>query len=472
MKTKTILIAAVMFFALSVAAFAQATFTVGSSPTTTVSSCGLTEPAGAITFTLVPTSLPVVTGTITINYGVQITAPAVPVDPIPGYVTYNSLASSLPTGRLVYNVIPGSASYAFSVSGIRVAVAGTSLTTLSANLSSTGNTYVAGQTVVVVISAITPGLASITATPVSVNAVLGGTGTSSISVGEGFLDAFVTGSMVRLQLSAIPAGVTLTFPATVTLAGGGVFTKSTAAAVADTVFTLTSASSPATVYYAVTTATNPTVQETLTIPVAVLAAPVGGSPIIGGPVTVTANQGPINAAAGAAYVPRYAGNAGCEVGTGTVLTILSANTTLLVPYFVFGGGYNTGLEIANTTADPGAVAMGFASGALPQAGTIRFYFYPQAAGVAPFNYTTTAGSPGAGLSSDGTLASGKIYTVMVDQLLTAAGKTGDFSGYIFAVCNFTSGHGQYFISDFEFFTNGALMLVVSGRTSLPETFAH
>jgi ADP-ribosylglycohydrolase len=46
--------------------------------------------------------------------------------------------------------------------------------------------------------------------------------------------------------------------------------------------------------------------------------------------------------------------------------------------------------------------------------------------------------------------------------LTAAGHDGEeFAGYVIAVCDFTHGHGQYFVSNFNSFTNGALMLVVS-----------
>lgn len=468
MKTKTILIAAVMFLALSVAAFAQATFQVGSIPTTTVSSCGLTEPAGDITFTTVVGSSPVVTGTITINYGVAVNVAPVTTG-LPAQVTYNSGASSLSAGRVVFNIVPGATlPFTFTVTGVRVAVAGTSLTSLSASISSTGNAMVAGQTNVVVISSITPGIASIATAPttgVAINAVNGGTGTSNITVTEGFLDAFVLGSMVRLTFSAVPAGITLTFPTTIgtnwTLANADGVTPATYSS-------LTSTTTPGSIYYKVTTATSPTAIETLVVPITVTAPTPSGAPITGSSVTVTANQAPV----GGTAVPRYAGLAACEVGTGTVLTLVSANTTLLIPYVVKGGGYNTGIEIANTTKDPGLTGMGFA-GALPQPGTIKFYFYSQAAAAASplATYTTTAGSPGSGLAADGTLAAGKIYTVMLDQLLTAASVTGDFSGYIFAVTNFTNAHGQYFISDFEYFTNGALMLVVTSRTP-PEAFGQ
>ncbi len=74
MKTKTILIAAVMFFALTASAFAQATFSVSSIPETTVVNSGFTEKTGDIMFTTVAGTPASVTGTFTISYGVPITA--------------------------------------------------------------------------------------------------------------------------------------------------------------------------------------------------------------------------------------------------------------------------------------------------------------------------------------------------------------------------------------------------------------
>lgn len=77
MKTKTLLIAAVMFFALSAVAFSQAAvYSVSSTPITTVIATGNAEPAGDITFT--QTGGTSVLGTISLQYGgnnVNITNP-------------------------------------------------------------------------------------------------------------------------------------------------------------------------------------------------------------------------------------------------------------------------------------------------------------------------------------------------------------------------------------------------------------
>lgn len=49
------------------------------------------------------------------------------------------------------------------------------------------------------------------------------------------------------------------------------------------------------------------------------------------------------------------------------------------------------------------------------------------------------------------LNAGSTYTVVLSDLLTAAAQTATgstkdtFQGYIIATCNFTNGHGQYFV---------------------------
>jgi hypothetical protein len=179
-------------------------------------------------------------------------------------------------------------------------------------------------------------------------------------------------------------------------------------------------------------------------------------PLSGAPVTISAHVAPIDATN--TLIPRFADLAECETATVQILSIFGASTTLLVPYAVNTVGYNTGMAIANTTTDPGTAVIGFAT-AVKQSGAIAFYFYPQTG--TPFTYATTAGSPGTGLNADGTLKTGGLYVVLLDQLLKAAGANMEFNGYIFIVTNFTNAHGQYFISNFAEFTNGALMLVVN-----------
>jgi hypothetical protein len=235
-----------------------------------------------------------------------------------------------------------------------------------------------------------------------------------------------------------------------------------------TAFTgLNSASTNLSVFYKLVTATaaGSVASEILRIPVTVALAFGAPSPLPQGTVSVTADMYPKTKAfpfTNYTIVPQYTGTT-CQKGPVTILTIVTGNTVLLVPYAVSSAGYDTGLAIANTTKDP----LGLFQTAIPQSGTITFTFYPQTG--ASFSYTTSATSPGAGLTS-GTLNAGGLYTVLLSQLVAAAGGPKDFSGYIFAVVAATNAHGQYFISDFEAFTNGALMLVIdpTARNAAPE----
>jgi len=142
----------------------------------------------------------------------------------------------------------------------------------------------------------------------------------------------------------------------------------------------------------------------------------------------------------------------------TVVNIVPANTTFVIPFVRTRNNLDTGIALSNTTGDP-FTAVG-AGGARPVSGTITFYFFPNTG--SPLTYTTSATSPGVGLSS-GVLSSGKTYTVLASELLTFAGYATprDFNGYLIAVANFTNGHGQAFISDFAGFTSYTDVLVMS-----------
>jgi len=507
MKTKTLLIAAVMFFGLTAAAFAQATFSVGSIPVTAVVNTGQVELSGALTFTLVSGTS--VAGTVSASYGVPITSPfssvsitqgTTLVGCVIGGFTVNTTASSNSGGLLVINV-PGSCTAgSVSVSGVRVAVAGTTLTSLSASLSTTGNAITAGQTSVTVISSIAAGIASVkVATAGTINANTGAVGGSpvSIAIKEGFLNAWGQGATstlagIRITLSAAPpAGVTFAFPATATTNGTGIPQFSTCnsdmSGCSSTtnigIVTISSTSSSLAVYYKAVSDTDSTTQETLTIPVTVAVdTNVVTLPISATSFTVVASMAPIGTAFATdgvtpltTPIPRYAA---LDVGPATLVNVTLNNTVMLFPFVQSVGalGYNTGFSIANTTLDPGSTAMGFGSStaAIAQSGTIKFYFYPSmpASGTLPasFTYTTTAGSPGSGLDSSGRVVAGSTYTVLVTQLLAAAGQTStDFNGYVFAICNFSNGHGFSVVSNFTTFSESTLGLVVGqSRRVTPE----
>jgi hypothetical protein len=148
------------------------------------------------------------------------------------------------------------------------------------------------------------------------------------------------------------------------------------------------------------------------------------------------------------------------VGPVTIVSIVSANTNLLVPYAVKLGSFDTGITVANTTLDPFGEAAG---GASPQPGAVHLDFFPRTDSGAGTPFALDSSStvrPGVGLSADGTLAAGGTWSVLLSELLTAAGQTGDFVGYIFIQTDFLNAHGTAFISDFATFTSATNMLVL------------
>jgi hypothetical protein len=513
MKTKTLLIAAVMFLALTAGAYAQATYSVGSIPVTAVINTGLTERTGDLTF-FQQSGLSNV-GTITVNYGVPITIPFTAVT-VTGQGAYlgnaglnvNTVASNNAAGILVINVPGGLNTGSFTVSGVRVAVAGTTLTSLSANISSTNNAIIAGQTSVVVISSIAPGIGSVSTSSsgsgarANINAATGtityspsSAASAIIAVKEGFLNAFndinpntLYGVGLRFTLTAAPPpGVTITFPASGVTNGAGapqfvaVDPSATTTPLAPTA--ITSSSTSLSAFYRLTSAQDPTLLETATFAVAVTFSGSSNLPLPAGTLQFNTTLWPIGTAftsSGAVIttqssIPRYVE---LLVGPTTLVNITSATTTLLVPFAqrVSSINYDTGFSIANTTEDPGSSMSAAVTGAaVPQSGAITFYFYPQLpspSGTNPANssYTTTAGSPGTGIDASGRVPAGSTYIVLLSELLQAAGLPADFAGYVFIVTNFTDAHAFFTVSNFTTFSQGSLALVVTGdRTAAAES---
>jgi hypothetical protein len=125
-----------------------------------------------------------------------------------------------------------------------------------------------------------------------------------------------------------------------------------------------------------------------------------------------------------------AANANCPPNVGSATwTKISWNATtaggtpgptnLLFTYVTNSNGFDTGLAISNTSADPFNTAT--------QSGTCTLNIY--STGTTPFTYTTPTIAPG---TTFGTLMS------VIDPGTT---------GYIFATCTFTYAHGFAFISD-------------------------
>jgi len=477
---KTILIAAVLFFALSLSAFGQVAYTVASEQLAKVACCGLAEPTGTIAFTTqFGTINATVSGTINATYNVPIANPTTisikAYDNLGVDITPAGLTATA-TGSLVVISVPlGIPSpHSLVLSNVRVDVSGSGFcnttTGVAASVTSNGNRLTVGETVnITTVLGIGPGLTTPTVvyTPTAsaetkIDASNGTvTGTSTITVSEAFFTAFGTAAVetgrtqvaiVRLRLAGIPTGVSIAFPAT-----QGNWETSNATGTATATYTVTKTSSPY-VYYRQTVATNPgTPLESLIVtPTITAAAPF---PLAPAKITVSAALGPITNAGPATLFPQYLDN--CETTAVEFAKIEGVlTTTLLVPYAVHAVGYQTGIVVTNTTLDPGTVAMGQFTTAIPQSGKISVYFYPSDLTKTVATWVSTAHPTfGNGLDSNGLLPPGGQFTTMLSGLFPAG--TTDFAGYLFIITDFTNAHGEFFISNFDNFTHGALMLVVN-----------
>ncbi len=491
MKTK-LLVAAVLFFSFTVAAYAATQYQVGSTPVTTVVSSGKTEKTGDIVFEAVSSNY-TVTGTITLTYPVAVSEIAtaaiqditVPVgDPGVTAPTISTVAY-VPGSNfkaITFSITPSATTpalhYSFRLTGIRVDVAGNpGATPMSALISSTGNTIVVGQTNPQVINAQFAGIVSFTGgTAVRINTVTGlidGATTVAMTATEGFVNAFgviVASDTTQKNPQAIEVRLDKAVPAGISVAFSPTDATGRWALVTGFVGPLTSASGAAPrVYYQVVADTNVTAVETFVITATITANP-ALAPYTPTTLNATVSLAPVfdetapAGIAGAAAVPRYAY---VPVGSVPLISFFSPTTTLLVPFaynnppseeFPDQPVYNTGFALSNTTSDPGFTTMGFDT-AVEQSGAFTFYLYASDGTLVTVPSSALADKD---ILVNGALPTGTSYTVLLSELLQAAEAPQLFSGYIFVVCNFTNAHGEFFVTDFSTFTHGALMLVING----------
>jgi len=409
---------------------------------------------------------------------------------LPGFPSGNSLSGS------------------FRLLGVRVDMnSATAPVTVTGSLSSAANDYLlvtsGAQTV---ISASGAGIASVSvgARSGSPSSTSQGTaailtnrsvakGTASFVVAGGFAGAWrsasqnltngaavstVNGSRIQLTFNNIPSGVTLTLSLNPTVsatsgkpsAGFLISTESATAGCpvnssADSscaVQVSTSANTATIINYSPSLSSTPQVEIDITA-IALSSTAAVTTP---GSISVTASMSPfcttgLDSAGLAIIANGYPCFTEAEVGPVTVVNILPTQTTLLMPYAITLPPYDTGLAIANTSADPFGSTGG---GATASSGTVKLDFFPTTstggAGT-PFSLTTSSTvRPGGGLSSDGTLAAGATWTVLLSQLLTAAGQTGNYTGYVFITTNFLDAHGTATISDFRTYSLTANVLVL------------
>jgi hypothetical protein len=493
------------------------TFTFPSIITSTAASVSGLQPDGTSiavgTFSVVPASDPIAISGAT------------------GLFANVSIATVNWTAGTIQLTLPGSSnntgSGTFRLTGVRIDVNGkTAPMTATASLSSSSNNYILSTTSVPIITSLGPGLGSVSVGSNGTNPNLGtalmftnqsgGTAadsTAAIVIAEGFASAWRTitqvnsqgvaaytmnGTLIRLTINGLPAGVTatLSLPGTggVTNALAGIAQGTSAAGVSfntagGTVTgvgpitngaTTAALSSTNNVAYVQFNSTNLAAVESFEVDFALSGTP--SAALTAGSISVAVTMGPIGGAFNSQQQPSAA--LGNNLGgvpplttnyvrfadastTVTIGSIVSANTTLLIPYAVRVGAYDTGIAIANTTLDPFGASGG---GATPSAGTLTITMFPRnATGADPSFAITTSSTvrPGVGLSTSGTLVAGGVWTGLMSDIMTAAGKTGDYFGYIFIQANFLNAHGAAYIFNGAGFTSATPVLVLAPPASFP-----
>jgi hypothetical protein len=539
-----------LFLGVASTAFAQISCNVASTPVSRDSSTGLTEPAGDITFacTATGTTNSTAGATITVSYGLPITNdttipdPAVSAGynakkviavagpagvaacPAPTSVTVSNAAGSI----VIQMPAVGNATIGtqcnYTLTGVLLSLSGSGATSVIATVSvSPGNNLLitAGQNTPTVVTSV---LAPIVATGVSVSAgpalipTTGASGaftqTFSIKTAENYIDMFrdktnvngggfnggaaSNGVQLLYTFTGIPTGASLGSagtPCTASMTNGSTVSITSGA--------ITSVAPTTTVEVTSLSAASLTAIDSITLTCTLFSNGTATLPLTAGSITATVSLAPIGTAfsAGGAVlkdptttgqIPRYTGP---SFGPFTVVNIIPLTTHMLFPYVAVGNGFDTGLVIANTTADPyGGTKNG---GALALGGAVSIAFYP--AGGTAFCVSTATGAPtisgltcttttaGTGLTS-GVVASGSSYVVLASQLFAAVtGAPTAFTGYAFAIANFPFAHPTGFVADATFsgkFASGGPALVVSnpavsGRTatagwaaSLTESLGH
>ncbi len=132
---------------------------------------------------------------------------------------------------------------------------------------------------------------------------------------------------------------------------------------------------------------------------------------------------------------------------------------------------DSALSLSNTLQGPPGIQEVFDSEFGVLEGTLEFYLWDEFGHL--IQYETAMGSPGAGLSEDGTLAPGQTYRVLLSEILSAADfeqHSIDFNhdpiflGYGWVVANFDGVQGTANVTDFSTFTQATVMQPDLGTT--------
>jgi len=487
----------ILILGMGTSAFAQLNCAIATGTISRATITGHAEPVGDISFTCTPPPGATATGTATatVQYPVIITNTTTWTSAATGIRIADATGSfaaagqtptiavvSNTTGQIVIN-IPGQAAPAagaFTLRGVLVSLVGaTAGTSLIANISMSppltagSNVLInSGDNTPTVITSIMSGINTTTAPPAiaagTQSALYLGNGTAivparagfAITTTENYIDMFksafnmssigaTNSTQLTYNFSGMAPGSTIG-PCTAAVSAAGVATPAVTVTPVGGFTAAASAAGTSSITVAFTgvaagDSPNQTAIETVTLTCG--AWNIGTATVnpFVTPITATVTLSPTGSALSATNaplvtvatggsVPRYASTL---ISLGTVVAFTPATTTLLLPYVTSNGdaqppagSFDTGIAIANTTADPAS----FANPATDQSGTITFTLFP-ANGGASFSVTTAA------------IPAGGSFIANVSDLMKAATPpvTGTFSGYVFAVANFTNAHGASFV---------------------------
>lgn len=276
------------------------------------------------------------------------------------------------------------------------------------------------------------------------------------------------GTNIRMTINGLPSGVTVS----VTSPGSSTTANRPGVAYSSTTLSPATSSAPTANQSVISfSSTNLAAVESTTIQFTISGTPGTLTP---GSITVSFDLDPLAAAFTTAGLPDQTGGyprfATDPKGPITIGSIVAANTTLLIPYAVRISSLNfeTGIALANTTKDPfGGTTLG---GATAAAGTVTLTLYPSTAtgvGTEVTYVSNTANRAGSGMATDGTIPAGAVWAVNLTDVLSKAGFTGDFSGYIFIQANFLNAHGVAYVYDGRGFTSNTPLLVLPPPVSTP-----
>jgi len=275
-----------------------------------------------------------------------------------------------------------------------------------------------------------------------------------------------TGTQIEIAVSSMPAGSSVTFPATISSSSGQAVVNMSL------VGNGTISSPGGTVTYVTTinegtpyalTGGLPTTGPSLDVPFTVTEGASGGA--VGTAkaiIRVRPNQTGTD-------IPRYAEVQGSSVipsqliptvGQYALFTILSNQTTRLFPYVVTTGGttiadYDTGVVVANTGKAYSSITNTLSTVG-GQDGTFTIYLVDASQTVKSIK-SDASNFPGASALSSGKLLMGSTWQALGSEIAKAVGITGAFKGYMLVVTDFPNSQGFAFISQFTNPDGGATM---------------